>query len=188
MKNTLKLLVDFGPLAIFFIFYKRTVNIIDAIQPLIIATIISVLISYIIEKKIPVMPTLGAIVITIFGGLTLYFDNPIFIYMKPTIINIIFAGILFIGNILNKPLLKHLMGASINMKDEGWFELSKRWVVFFIFLAILNEIIWRNFSKAYGNQPTDDIWINFKVFGILILTFIFSVTLYPILKKYYKKS
>ncbi len=80
------------------------------------------------------------------------------------------------------------MGASINMKDEGWFELSKRWVVFFIFLAILNEIIWRNFSKAYGNQPTDDIWINFKVFGILILTFIFSVTLYPILKKYYKKS
>mgnify|MGYP003302757583 CR=1 FL=1 len=173
-KSFIKFITDFGPLLIFFSFYyKNEKNLIIAIPPFIVATLIALIVVWILEKKIPMIPLTGGILISFFGGLSIYFDNPVFIYMKPTIINIIFAGILFIGNILNKPLLKHLMGASINMKDEGWFELSKRWVVFFIFLAILNEIIWRNFSKAYGNQPTDDIWINFKVFGILILTFIF---------------
>ena len=176
MKGTIKFIVDVGPLAIFFIFYKRTGNILDAIIPLIIATTIAILISYIVEKKIPVMPTVGGIIILIFGGLSYYFENKIFFYMKPTIINILFAGTLIIGNYLNKPLLKYLMGSAINLKDKGWFELSKRWSIFFIFLAILNEIIWRYFSE--------DAWVNFKVFGILTLTFIFSISLFPIIKKY----
>ena len=122
------------------------------------------------------MPTVGGIIILIFGGLSYYFENKIFFYMKPTIINILFAGTLIIGNYLNKPLLKYLMGSTINLKDKGWFELSKRWSIFFIFLATLNEIIWRYFSE--------DAWVNFKVFGILTLTFIFSISLFPIIKKY----
>lgn len=180
MKNGVKFLVDVGPLAVFFIFYKKTGNIIDAILPLIIATTIAILISYIIEKKIPMMPTIGGFIILIFGGLSLYFENKIFFYMKPTIINILFAGTLIIGNYLNKPLLKYLMGRAINLTDQGWFELSKKWIIFFIFLAILNEVIWRFFSE--------NIWVNFKVFGIITITFLFSLFLFPIIKKYQKDN
>ena len=188
MKRFIKFFVDFGPLAVFFIFYKKTGDIIEAIIPLIIATTIAILISYIIEKKIPLMPTIGGVIILIFGGLTLYFENKTFIYMKPTIINILFAAVLFTGNYMNKPFLKYLMGSAINLKDEGWFELSKRSIIFFIFLAIVNEIIWRNFSMAYDNRSTDDIWVNFKVFGISILTFVFSISWFPVIKEYQKNS
>ena len=164
----------------FLSFYKKTGNIIDAIIPLIIATAIAIIISYIVEKKIPLMPTIGGFIILIFGGLSLYFENKIFFYMKPTIINILFAGTLIIGNYLNKPLLKYLMGSAINLTDKGWFELSKKWIMFFLFLAILNEIIWRFFSE--------NIWVNFKVFGIITITFIFSLYLFPIIKKYQKSN
>ena len=180
MKSGIKFIVDVGPLAVFFIFYKKTGNIIDAIIPLIIATAIAIIISYIVEKKIPLMPTIGGFIILIFGGLSLYFENKIFFYMKPTIINILFAGTLIIGNYLNKPLLKYLMGSAINLTDKGWFELSKKWIMFFLFLAILNEIIWRFFSE--------NIWVNFKVFGIITITFIFSLYLFPIIKKYQKSN
>ena len=180
MKSGIKFIVDVGPLAVFFIFYKKTGNIIEAIVPLIIATLIAIIISYIIEKKIPLMPTIGGLIILIFGGLSLYFDNKIFFYMKPTIINALFAGTLIIGNYLNKPLLKYLMGSAINLTDKGWFELSKKWIMFFIFLAILNEIIWRFFSE--------NTWVNFKVFGIITITFIFSLYLFPIIKKYQKNN
>lgn len=176
MKSFIKFLTDFGPLAIFFIFYKRTGNIIDAIIPLIIATIIAILISYIIEKKIPIMPTVGGIIILFFGGLSWYFNDPIFIKMKPTIINIIFALTLLLGNFYKKPLLKYLLQSTIKLEEEGWFKLGQNWSIFFIFLAILNEIIWRNFSES--------IWVNFKVFGILILTFIFSIMQFTVIKKF----
>ena len=162
----------------FFIFYKKTGNILDAIIPLIIATLISVLISYLFEKKIPVMPTIGGIIILIFGGLSWYFKDPIFIKMKPTIINIIFAIVILVGNYINKSLLKYLLSNSISLENEGWFELGKRWAYFFIFLAILNEIVWRNFPEH--------IWVNFKVFGILILTLFFSISQFPLIKKYQK--
>ena len=180
MKGGVKFLIDIGPLAVFFIFYKKTGNIIDAIIPLIIATAIAIIISYIVEKKIPLMPTIGGFIILIFGGLSLYFDNKIFFYMKPTIINTLFAGTLIIGNYLNKPLLKYLMGSAINLTEKGWFELSKKWIMFFLFLAILNEIIWRFFSE--------NTWVNFKVFGIITITFIFSLYLFPIIKKYQKND
>ena len=175
MKNISKLLIDIGPLAVFFIFYLRS-DLQSAILPFMIATVISVLFSYIIEKKIPVMPTVGAIIILIFGGLTIYFDNDIFFKMKPTIINLLFAGILYGGVILNKPLLRYLLGAALKLQDEGWEILTKRWIGFFIALAILNEIIWRTQST--------DIWVNFKVFGILPLTFIFTLAQFTIIKKY----
>ena len=175
MKSFIKLLVDIGPLAIFFIFYTRS-DLQSAIIPFMIATIIAVLFSYIIEKKIPVMPTVGGAIILIFGGLTIYFDNEVFFKMKPTIINLLFAIILYGGIIFNKSLLKYLLGAALKLQDEGWSILTKRWIGFFIALAILNEIIWRTQST--------DIWVNFKVFGILPITFIFTLTQFTTIKKY----
>ena len=175
MKSIFKLLIDIGPLAVFFVFYTRG-DLKTAILPFIIATIIAVLFSYIIEKKIPIMPTVGAVIILIFGGLTIYFDNETFFKMKPTIINLLFAGILYGGIILNKSLLRYLLGAALKLQDEGWDVLTKRWIGFFIALAILNEIIWRT--------QTTDIWVNFKVFGILPITFIFTLTQFSTIKKY----
>ena len=122
------------------------------------------------------MPTVGALIILIFGGLTIYFDNKIFFKMKPTIINLLFALILYGGVIVKKPLLKFLLGAAIKLEDEGWKILTQRWISFFIALAILNEIVWRTQST--------NIWVNFKVFGILPITFIFTMTQFPLIKKY----
>ena len=175
MKNIYKLIIDIGPLAVFFIFYTRS-DLQSAILPFMIATVIAVLFSYTLEKKIPVMPTVGGIIILVFGGLTIYFDNDVFFKMKPTIINLLFAGILYGGIVLKKPLLRYLLGAALKLQDEGWSILTKRWIGFFIALAILNEIIWRTQST--------DIWVNFKVFGILPITFIFTITQFSVIKKY----
>tara|TARA_B110000196_G_scaffold14668_1_gene11738 strand:- start:1323 stop:1865 length:543 start_codon:yes stop_codon:yes gene_type:complete len=175
MKSISKILIDIGPLAIFFIFYTRG-NLQSAILPFMIATIIAVLFSYIIEKKIPIMPTVGAGIILVFGGLTIYFDNEIFFKMKPTIINIMFACILYGGEFFKKPLLKLLLGKTLKLQSKGWSILTKRWVGFFLALAILNEIIWRTQST--------DLWVNFKVFGILPITFIFTMTQFSLIKKY----
>ena len=176
MKSISKLLIDIGPLAVFFIFYKINGDLIDAILPLMVATIIAILASYILEKKIPIMPTFGAGVLLIFGGLTLLFDNKIFIFMKPTIINFIFAAILYGGIILKKPLLKYLLGSALKLEEEGCNTLTHRWIAFFVALAILNEIVWRTMSE--------DLWVNFKVFGILPITIIFTMTQIPLIKKY----
>ena len=175
MKSIYKLFIDIGPLAVFFIFYTRS-DLQSAILPFMIATVIAVLFSYTLEKKIPVMPTVGAIIILVFGGLTIYFDNEVFFKMKPTIINLLFAAILYGGIVLKKPLLKYLLGAALKLQDKGWSILTKRWIGFFIALAILNEIIWRTQST--------DIWVNFKVFGILPITFIFTITQFSVIKKY----
>tara|TARA_B100001123_G_C15277829_1_gene1012886 strand:- start:897 stop:1436 length:540 start_codon:yes stop_codon:yes gene_type:complete len=176
MKNLVKLIVDIGPLAVFFIFYTKA-GLQSAILPFMIATMIAVIFSYITEKKIPIMPTIGAAIILIFGGLTLYFNNDVFFKMKPTIINILFAVVLIGGNLINQPLLKLLLGGTLKLQEKGWNILTKRWISFFIALAILNEIIWRTQST--------DVWVNFKVFGILPLTFIFTLTQFPIIKKFH---
>ena len=175
MKSISKLVIDIGPLAVFFIFYTRS-GLQAAIWPLMIATVIAVTISYILEKKIPIMPTLGAAIVLIFGGLTIYFNDETFIKMKPTIINALFAIILYGGILFNKPLLKYLLGAALKLEDQGWKILTQRWIAFFIALAVLNEIVWRTQST--------DIWVNFKVFGILPITFIFTMTQFPLIKKY----
>jgi intracellular septation protein len=141
-----------------------------------VATVIAVLFSYILEKKIPIMPTVGAGIVLLFGGLTIYFDNDIFFKMKPTIINVLFAAILYGGILINKPLLKYLLGAALKLEETGWKILTQRWIGFFIALAILNEIVWRTQST--------DVWVNFKVFGILPITFIFTMTQFPLIKKY----
>ena len=176
MNSFIKLFIDIGPLAVFFIYYKVSGDLIEAILPLMLATIISVVISYILEKRIPIMPTLGAGIVVIFGGLTIIFDNKIFIFMKPTIINIMFAAILYGGIILKKPLLKYLLGSALKLEEEGWSILTQRWAAFFIALAVLNEIVWRTMSEEF--------WVSFKVFGILPITFIFTMTQFPLIKKY----
>ena len=175
MRGVCKLFIDEGPSAVFFLIYTKG-ELKSSILPFIIATIIAVIFSYIIEKKIPIMPTVGAAIILIFGGLTIYFDNEIFFKMKPTIINVLFACILYGGEILKKPLLKLLLGGTLKLQNEGWSILTKRWVSFFIALAILNEIVWRTQST--------DLWVNFKVFGILPITFIFTMTQFSLIKKY----
>jgi intracellular septation protein len=175
MKSFYKLLIDIGPLAVFFIFYTRS-GLQASILPFMVATVIAVLFSYILEKKIPIMPTVGAGIVLLFGGLTIYFDNDVFFKMKPTIINVLFAVILYGGILINKPLLKYLLGAALKLEEAGWKILTQRWIGFFIALAVLNEIVWRTQST--------DIWVNFKVFGILPITFIFTMTQFPLIKKY----
>jgi intracellular septation protein len=175
-KSTLKFIADFGPLLIFFIYYKKF-GMTEAILPLIIATIVATGILYFVEKKIPKVPIISAVIVSLFGGLTLYFDNKIFFYMKPTIVNLLFASVLFCGSLfLKKNLLKSLLESSIQLEERGWELLNKRWVIFFIFLAFLNEIVWRT--------QTEDFWVKFKVFGIIPITFIFMMFQINLIKKY----
>jgi intracellular septation protein len=177
-KSFLKFITDFGPLLIFFtIYYKSGNNLTIAIPPLIIATVIAVIIMYFVEKKIPYVPLIGGIVISLFGGLTLYFNNPIFLYMKPTIVNIIFASILIVSKIsFNKNFLKFFLQTAFQLSEAGWSKLNFRWAYFFVFLAILNELVWRT-------QP-ETTWVNFKVWGMLPITFIFTALQIPLINKY----
>ena len=177
-KSLIKFLTDFGPLLIFFYYYYDSGKDLKvAIPPFIIATIIALLIMWILEKKIPKVPLISGILITLFGGLTIYFNNPIFIYIKPTIINILFGiGLIFGKYITNEPILKKLMGNSISLSNEGWEILNKRWIYFFFSLAILNELVWRTQSEEF--------WVNFKVWGMLPITFIFTAFQIPLIKKY----
>lgn len=177
-KSFVKFLADFGPLLIFFIIYKKSGNDLSkAIPPLIISTIVAVVIIYYLEKKIPYVPLVGAVIISIFGGLTLYFDNPIFIYLKPTIINLMFAIVLLISNkFFNKNLLKTLLQTAIVMNDDGWKKLNLRWAYFFFFLALVNELVWRT--------QTEELWVNFKVWAILPITLLFTIMQIPLINKY----
>ena len=177
-KSLLKFITDFGPLLIFFIiYYKNGKDLSLAIPPLIIATLIAIIIMYVLEKKIPYIPLIGGVLIAVFGGLTLYFNNPIFIYMKPTIINIIFASTLLIGKkFFNKNFLKFFLKNSFQLSDIGWDKLNNRWAYFFIFLASLNELIWRTQGEV--------VWVNFKVWGILPLTFVFTAFQISLINKY----
>ena len=177
-KPLIKIIADFGPLLIFFIIYFNNENDLKvAIPPFIIATLISLIVIYFLEKKISMVPLTGGILITLFGGLTLYFDNKIFFYMKPTIINFLFAGILFFGNYFtDRPLLKIFFQNALSLENEGWKKLNFRWILFFISVGILNEIVWRTQSEAF--------WVNFKVWGLIPISFLFAVSQVPLINKY----
>ena len=173
-----KFLTDFGPLLIFFVIYfNYEQNLMVAIPPFVIATLIALAVVYFLEKKIPMVPLTSGIIITLFGGLTLYFDNKVFFYMKPTIINLLFAGVLFFGKyVTKKPLLKIFFQNALNLKDEGWKKLNYRWIGFFLFIAILNELVWRTQSEVF--------WVNFKVWGLLPISFLFAAIQVPLINKY----
>jgi len=174
----IKFTADFGPLLIFFIIYLNNENDLKvAIPPFIVATLIALTVIYFLEKRIPMVPLVSGILITFFGGLTLYFDNKIFFYMKPTIINILFAVVLFFGRYFTqKPLLKIFFQNAFNLEDEGWKKLNYRWIGFFLFIAILNEIVWRTQSEAF--------WVHFKVWGLLPISFLFAISQVPLMNKY----
>ena len=177
-KSFVKFVTDFGPLMVFFFFYyNNDKNLKIAIPPLIVATLIALIVIWLLEKKIPMIPLISGILISLFGGLTIYFDNPIFLYIKPTIINILFGLVLFFGKYFTEePLLKKIIGKSMSLSNEGWELLNKRWMFFFFSLAILNELIWRTQSEEF--------WVNFKVWGMLPITFIFTAFQISLINKH----
>jgi len=177
-KSFLKVITDFGPLLIFFFYYYNSdKNLKVAIPPFIIATIIALIIVWVIEKKIPMIPLIGGILITFFGGLTIYFDNPVFIFIKPTIVNILFGLALLFGKYFtDEPVLKKILGKSIALTDDGWNILNKRWMFFFFSIALLNELVWRTQSEEF--------WVNFKVWGLLPITFLFTAFQISLITKY----
>ena len=177
-KSLLKFVTDFGPLAIFlYIYYSSGKDIKVALIPFIVATIIALAIVWFLEKRVPLVPLFGGILITLFGGLTIYFNNPIFIYVKPTIINILFGLALLFGKYFtNEPILKKILGNAFNLTEEGWKILTNRWMYFFFLLALLNEIVWRTQSEEF--------WVNFKVWGLLPITFVFTAFQISLINKY----
>ncbi len=177
-KSFVKFVTDFGPLAIFlYIYYSSGKDIKVALVPFIAATIVALILVWLLEKRIPMVPLLGGILVTFFGGLTIYFNNPIFIYVKPTIINILFGLALLFGNYFtNEPILKKILGNALQLSEDGWKILNKRWMYFFFLLALLNELVWRTQSEEF--------WVNFKVWGLLPITFIFTAFQVGLINKY----
>lgn len=161
----LKLALELGPLVVFF-FLNYRAGIFYATGGFMIATVISLTLSKVLLGKIAIMPLVTGVFVMVFGGLTLYLADDLFIKLKPTIVNCIFGSILLGGLAFKIPLLKPLLGDAFPLDDEGWVKMTWRWGVFFFFLAVLNEIVWRNLST--------DAWVNFKVFGIMPLTMLFA--------------
>ena len=140
------------------------------------AVLIALAVSYALTRHIAIMPLVTAIIVLVFGGLTLVLHNDMFIKLKPTIIYALFAGALLGGLAFGKPLLGIVFDSVFDLTEEGWRKLTWRWAIFFVFLAVVNEIVWRT--------QTTDFWVSFKLFGVVPLTFIFGALQYPLLQKY----
>jgi intracellular septation protein len=171
----IRLVIEVGPLAVFFIANARA-DIFVATGAFMGAIVISLAASLILERRLPVMPLVTAVVVLVFGGLTLILQDEVFIKLKPTIVNTLFAVAIFVGLAMGRNFIQVVMGAAVKLTDQGWRILAIRWGVFFIVLAVLNEIVWRSVST--------DIWVNFKVFGILPLTLVFSFAQVPVLMRH----
>lgn len=173
----LKPAVDFGPLAAFFLVYWQY-GLMAATGALMAATAVVLLVAFLVERRVAVMPLITALIVGIFGGLTLLLADETFIKIKPTIIQALFAVILLGGLAVGRPLLKPLMGTAWQMEDEGWRRLTLRFALFFAAMAGLNEVVWRTQST--------DIWVTFKVFGIMGLTLLFAIAQAPLMKRYHQ--
>jgi intracellular septation protein len=171
----IKLLIEFGPLAAFVIAYF-TAGIFWATGVLMAASLVALVASRLCFGRLLPVPVVTAVLVVVFGSLTFLLDDPRFIKVKPTIINLLFAGILIFGLMTGRPLLKLLFGEAFKLNEEGWRKLSIRWAAFFVTLAVLNEIVWRNFSEA--------AWVNFKVFGILGISVVFGVAQVGLIKRH----
>ncbi|MEO1190508.1 MAG: septation protein A [Pseudomonadota bacterium] len=161
----LKLALEAGPLVVFFVVNSRA-DIFAATAAFMVAVVIALSVNYWLERKVPIMPLVSGFFVLGFGALTLILNDELFIKLKPTIVNTLFAVILFGGLAFGKALLAPLLGSMLKMTDRGWSRLTLMWACFFVFLAILNEVIWRNFST--------DFWAGFKLFGIMPITLVFS--------------
>lgn len=171
----IKMVLELGPLVIFFIVNARA-DIFVATAWFMGAMVVSLTLSWFILKRIAIMPLVTGVVVLVFGGLTLYLQDDTFIKMKPTIVNILFGSVLLGGMVFGHSLLKYVFGDVYKLKPGGWSVLTLRWGLFFFVLAVLNEIVWRNFST--------DFWVSFKVWGIMPLTIVFSMFQLPILNKF----
>ena len=176
MKSYIKLFTEFGPIAVFFLMNAQY-GIFHATAAFMAATAIAIPIAWKMDGKIPVMPIVIGIFVLFFGSLTLIFHDDTFIKLKPTIVNLLFAIILIVSKTyFEKNILKLVLGSAFKLSEKGWNILNTRWTYFFIFLAILNELVWRT-------QP-ETTWVNFKVWGILPLTFIFTALQVPMINKH----
>ena len=175
----LKFALELGPLALFFIVYSR-VGIFAATGILMASVLVTLGVSYAMLKRFPIMPLITAVIVLIFGSLTLILHDETLIKIKPTALYILFGAALFVSLWLNKPLLKILFDGAIHVTDEGWRKLTWRWAFFFLALAVLNEIVWRT--------QTTDLWVKFKTFGFLPLTLLFAVSQAPLIMKYEAKD
>ena len=175
-KNSLiKSLIEIIPLILFFIANAKY-GIIFATKIFVVTTVIALVISYLHFKKVSTPLLITSFLVLVFGGLTIFFKDPTFIKLKPTIVYILFSLFLFLGLALKKNFLQIYFSSLIKLNDTGWDILTKRWGIFFVLMALLNEIIWRNFST--------DFWVTFKVFGFLPLTIIFTILQQNLIKKY----
>jgi intracellular septation protein len=175
----LKLALDIGPLILFFAANARF-GIYAATASFMVAIVVALGVSYALTRHLPVMPLVTAILVLIFGGLTLVLHDELFIKVKPTIIYLLFAGALLGGLAFRKPLLGMVFDSVFNLTEEGWRKLTLRWAVFFLVLAVLNEIVWRT--------QTTDFWVSFKLFGVVPLTMLFGALQVPLLNKYEVKT
>jgi intracellular septation protein len=192
----LRLALDIGPLLLFFIANARPAPFLRVLGPLLPASIttdervgifvataafmaavvLALIISYLLTRHLPVMPLIAVAVVLVFGSLTLVLHNELFIKLKPTIIYLLFAGVLLGGLALDKPVLGVVFDSVFHLSEEGWRKLTVRWALFFVLLAVLNEIVWRTQST--------DVWVSFKVFGVLPLTFLFAALQFPLMARY----
>ena len=180
----LKLVLELGPLVLFFIAnaYSDRFGVAEgrrifaATAMFIVATLVALTVHYALVRKLPIMPLVSGVVVVIFGGLTLWLDNETFIKLKPTIVNTLFGVVLLVGLYFGKPLLAIVLDSVFELTDEGWRKLTFRWALFFFVLAALNEIVWRT--------QTTDTWVSFKVFGIMPITVLFALLQTPLLMRH----
>jgi len=171
----LKLTLDIGPLVLFFAINAR-IGIYAATGVFMVAVLAALAVAYVLTRRVEIMPLVTAVVVLIFGGLTIVLHDATFIKLKPTIIYVLFGGALVAGLAMGKPLLGIVFDSVFDLTEEGWRKLTWRWALFFFVLAVLNEIVWRNFST--------DVWVSFKLFGVVPLTFLFGAAQLPLLTKY----
>jgi intracellular septation protein len=171
----LKLVLDIGPLILFFAANAKF-GIYAATGTFMAAVLIALAVSYVLTKHVAIMPIVTAVIVLVFGGLTLVLHDDLFIKLKPTIIYLLFGGTLLGGLAFNKPLLGMVFDSVFHLREEGWRKLTWRWALFFLALAVLNEIVWRT--------QTTDFWVSFKLFGVVPLTFLFAALQVPLLTKY----
>jgi intracellular septation protein len=175
LNPALTLVLDLGPLLIFFAANSRF-GIFAATGAFMAAILIALVVAYALTRHLPIMPLVTAVVVVVFGTLTLVLHDELFIKVKPTIIYVLFGGVLLVGLGFGKSLLGVVFDSVFHLTEEGWRKLTLRWALFFLALAVLNEIVWRT--------QTTDVWVSFKVFGVVPLTFLFAALQYPLLTKY----